>query len=171
MRYAGIPMINGQFPEAIREKNYNVLDSAIEYRDKWTELGAQWTPDSNTLVRSKLYHIKSDRYWRNAEAFTYNTSTGRIDRAENTEIAHDQTQIGNTTDAAFTDKLFGLPNRVSVGFDVNTSKFQHTNNTYTGTTTSVDPYNPDPVTTTVPSPSSRAIATGRPAGRLRRGPA
>ncbi len=144
MRYAGIPMINGQFPETIREKNYNVLDSAIEYRDKWTELGAQWTPDSNTLVRSKLYHIKSDRYWRNAEAFTYNTGTGRIDRAENTEIAHDQTQIGNTTDAAFTNKLFGLPNRVSVGFDVNTSKFQHTNNTYTGTTTSVDPYNPDP---------------------------
>ena len=144
MRYAGMPAINGEHPEALREKNYNVLDSAIEYRDKWTELGAQWTPDSNTLVRSRLYHIQSDRYWRNVETFTYNTVTGLIDRTDNTEIAHDQTQVGNVTDAAFTGELFGLPNRVSVGFDVNTSKFQHSNNTYTGTTTSVDPYNPDP---------------------------
>lgn len=144
MRYSGIPMINGQFPEAIRDKNYGVLDSVIEYRDKWTELGVQWTPDASTLVRSKLYHIQSDRYWRNAEAFTYNTTTGLIDRTENTEIAHDQTQVGNTSDVAFNGKLFGRNNRVSVGYDLSTTKFTHTNNTYTGSTTSVDPYNPDP---------------------------
>lgn len=144
MRYAGMPSINGEHPEALRGRNYNVEDSQIEYDDKWTELAAQWTPNSNTLVRSKLYHINSYRYWRNAEAFTYNTSTGLIDRADNTEIAHNQSQTGLTTDAAFTGALFGLPNRTSVGFDINTSQFQHTNNTYTGTTTPVDVYNPTP---------------------------
>lgn len=144
MRYAGIPEIEGRHPEALREKNYNVRDSEIEYRDKWTELATRWTPDSSTVLRSKLYHIQSDRYWRNVEAFTYNPGTGLIDRNESTEIAHDQTQTGNVTDAAFTGSLLGLSNRVSVGFDANTTRFQHSNNTYTGTVPSVDPYNPVP---------------------------
>ena len=144
MRYAGIPMVNGGFPEALREQNYNVLDSAIKYRDRWTELAAQWTPDSSTMVRSKLYHISSDRYWRNTEAFTFNPATGLIDRADNTEIGHDQYQTGLTTDASFAGQLFGLPNQVSVGFDVNKSSFQHTNNTYAGNSPSVDPFNPVP---------------------------
>ncbi|GAD22061.1 TonB-dependent siderophore receptor [Acidovorax sp. MR-S7] len=144
MRYAGIPMINGGFPQAIREQNYNVLDSAIEYRDRWSELAVQWTPNAGTLVRSKLYHIGSDRYWRNTEAFTYNPATGLIDRADNTEIGHDQYQVGNTTDASFTGRLFGLPNQVSVGFDINKTSFQHTNNTYAGTSPSVDPFDPVP---------------------------
>jgi iron complex outermembrane receptor protein len=75
---------------------------------------------------------------------TYNASTGLIDRSDNTEIGHDQTQTGNTTDITFTGSLFGRPNQVSVGFDVNRATFQHSNNTYTGSSGSVDPYHPDP---------------------------
>ncbi|WP_084651334.1 TonB-dependent receptor [Ottowia thiooxydans] len=143
MRYFGTPLINGVQDPAIRERNYNVLDSRIQYKDRWTELMAQWAPSSHVMVRSKLYHITSNRYWRNAEAYAYNARTGLIDRSDNTEIAHDQTQTGNTTDVTFTGKLFGLPNQVSVGFDVNRASFQHTNNTYTGSSGSVDPHHPD----------------------------
>lgn len=144
MRYTGMPSVNGEHPEALRAVNYNVLDSQIKYHDRWTELAAQWTPDSATLVRGKVYHIQSDRYWRNAEAFTYNASTGLVDRADNTEIAHDQSQVGATIDAAFTGKLWSLPNRISVGMDINAGKFQHTNNTYTGSSPSTDLYNTVP---------------------------
>lgn len=144
MRYFGTPLINGVQDPALRERNYNVSDSTIRYRDRWTELNAQWSPHSDVVVRSKLYRIDSDRYWRNAEAYRYNPATGLIDRSDNTEIGHDQAQTGNTTDATFSGSLLGRANQVSVGFDVNRASFRHTNNTYTGSSGSVDPYNPEP---------------------------
>jgi iron complex outermembrane receptor protein len=142
MQYFGTPLVNGQPLRALREKNYNVADSAMEFKDRWTELAAQWTPSSQVTVRSKLYHVESDRYWRNAETYVYNA--GLIDRSGNTEIRHNQSQTGNTTNATFSGSLFGRPNQVSVGFDVNRSSFQHTNNTYTGSSGSVDPFDPAP---------------------------
>jgi iron complex outermembrane recepter protein len=144
MRYFGTPLINGQQVYELRTKNYNVADSQIEFKDRWTELAADWTPNSQTAVRSKLYQIKSERYWRNAEGYTYNSSTGLIDRSDNTEILHNQDQIGHTSDVAYSHNLLGKPNRVVVGYDINQTVFQHTNNTYTGSSGSVDPYNPDP---------------------------
>jgi iron complex outermembrane receptor protein len=144
MRYFGTPLVNGGQLAAIEAKNYNVADSRIEYKDRWTELSAQWTPGSNVVVRSKLYHIQSDRYWRNAETYRYNPSTRLIDRSGDTEIGHDQTQTGNTTNATFTGTLFGLANQASVGFDLNTSSLRHTNNTYAGSSGPVDLFNPVP---------------------------
>jgi len=144
MQYFGSPLINGQPLLALREKNYNVADSAMKFEDRWTELGAQWMPGSQVTVRSRLYHIVSDRYWRNAETYIHNPGTGLIDRSGNTEIRHDQEQTGNTTQATFSGRLLGLPNQVAAGFDVNHSSFRHTNNTYTGSSPSVDPFNPVP---------------------------
>ena len=144
MRYFGTPLVNGRQLEALRKKNYNVADSAIEYRDRWTELSAHWTPNSQLVVRSKLYHITSDRYWRNAEAYAHNATTGLIDRADNTESGPAQTQTGTTTDATYSGTLFGLAHQVSLGFDASTSFFEHTNNTYTGSSGPVDIFNPVP---------------------------
>lgn len=144
MRYFGTPLINGQQLEALREKNYNVSDSKIQYDDRWTELSAEWTPNVDTTVRSKLYYIDSKRHYRNAEKYVYDSGDGLIHRSDDTEIMHDQTQIGNTTDAVFRGHLFGLKNQVSVGFDLSASSFQHTTNLYQGTPNpaTVNPYNP-----------------------------
>lgn len=144
MAYFGSPLINGSPVEALRSKNYNVSDGRIEYRDRWTDLSAEWTPTGNTRVRSRLYHVRSHRYWHDVETYNHNPASGLIDRLGATEIRHDQVQTGNTTDLTVTHTLFGLPSQSSVGFDVNHSTFQHTNNTYTGAVTSVDPYNFDP---------------------------
>jgi iron complex outermembrane receptor protein len=144
MRYFGTPLIHGQQLEALRDKNYNVSDSAIEFNDRWSQLSAEWSPNASTTVRSKLYHIASNRYYRNAETYAYNPSSGLIDRSGNTEIRHDQSQSGNTTDVTVKGQLLGLKNQVSVGFDINSSSFKHTNNTYNGSSPSVDPYNPVP---------------------------
>jgi iron complex outermembrane receptor protein len=144
MRYFGTPLVNGRQLDAMREKNYDVADGEIDYKDRWAQLEAQWTPSADLTVRTRLYQINSNRYWRNAEHYAYNGATGLIDRGDATEIRHDQSQTGNTTDATFRGHLFGLKNQVSVGFDVNSSSFTHTNNTYSGSFSSVNPLSFDP---------------------------
>lgn len=144
MPYFGTPLVNGGQLDALRDKNYNVEDGTIRFRDQWTQLDGLWTPNDATTVRTRLYHVRSKRDWRNAERYVYNDGTGLIDRSSNTDIGHDQKQTGFTADAAFDGKLGSLPNTFSVGFDVNRSSFQHTNNTYAGSSGSVDPFDPVP---------------------------
>lgn len=153
MRYFGIPLVNGQQLDSLRQKNYNVEDSTIKYKDQWTDLSATWMPNQNVTVRSRFYHVDSDRHWRNAEGYAYNPATRLIDRSDNTDIYHDQSQTGNTTDATFKGALFGRKNQVSVGFDVNSSSFEHTNNTYVGSSPSVDVFHPEPGFFTSPFPT------------------
>jgi len=144
MRYFGTPLVDGEQLDALRHKNYNVEDALIRYRDTWVDLLAHWKPNAATTVRSRFYQVDSDRHWRNAEAYVYNRASGLVDRSDNTEILHDQSQTGNTTDITVSGKLFGLANQVSGGFDLNASSFKHTNNTYVGSSPSVDPFDPVP---------------------------
>lgn len=144
INYYGIPLINGQALASLRDKNYDVLDGRIDYRDRWSELAAEWSPNADVRVRSRLYHVASNRYWHSVDTYNWNSATGLIDRSGATEIAHRQRQTGNTTDLTIQHQLAGLSNQVAVGFDVSRSTFRHTNNTYTGTVPSVDPYNYDP---------------------------
>lgn len=144
MAYFGTPLVNGQQLEDLREKNYNVSDGVIRYRDQWTELDAVWTPSEAATIKARLYHIRSKRDWRNAESYVYNPASKLIDRTDNTEIHHDQKQTGFTASATFEGSVGALPNTFSIGFDVNRSQFQHSNNTYTGSSGSVDPYDPIP---------------------------
>lgn len=144
MRYFGTPLIEGSPNHGLRKTNYNVQDSFMRFRDHWTELAAFWTPTNDVTVTSRVYHIGSRRDWRNAEYYDYNTQTGLIDRSGNTQIAHDQTQTGLAADAAFTTQIAGKPSTLAVGFDVNRSQFQHDNNTYAGSSGSVNLYDPEP---------------------------
>jgi len=144
MRYYGTPLIEGEQRAALRRKNYNVQDSLMRFRDHWTELAATWTPDDATRVRAHLHHINSTRDWRNAEYYDYNPATRLIDRSGNTQIAHDQAQTGLRTDATFQGAFLGLEHTLSIGVDANHSKFRHSNNTYTGSSGSVDMYDPAP---------------------------
>lgn len=153
MRYFGTPLVEGRQLEALGGKNYNVADSRIAYKDTWSDLIANWRPNRHTTVRSRLYHIDSRRHWRNAEAYAYNPASGLVDRSDNTEILHDQTQTGNTTSAVIEGRLFGLDNRVSAGFDINKASFTHTNNTYVGSSGPVDPFDPEPGLFTSPVPT------------------
>jgi len=144
MPYFGTPLIEGQQLESLRRTNFNVQDAAIRYRDHWTELDALWTPSDSATVQLKLYNIRSNRHWHNAERYVYSTVSGMIDRSDNTEIDHDQRQIGVTANVVLDGHIGRLPNTFSAGFDVNRSRFQHSNNTYTGSSGPVDPYDFSP---------------------------
>ena len=153
MKYFGTPLIDGKPDPALAEKNYNVADSVMKYDDRWIDVLVNWSPNDDVSVRSRFYDIDSDRHWRDVEAYRYNPATRLIDRSDATEIYHRQSQTGNTTDAAFKGGLLGMANRFSVGFDVNSSDFRHTNNTYVGSAPSVDPYNPVPGSFSSPVPT------------------
>ena len=139
-RYYGVPLINGRVSSQNREQNYNLDDAEIKYRDRWTRLDAQWTPNSAITVRNQLYRLDSKRHWRNSETYTYNATTRRVTRGDYLEIGHDQKQIGNRTDATFKHSLFGLNNQVLVGFDANRIDFLHTNDSPYGGRSVVDPF-------------------------------
>ncbi|WP_236693460.1 TonB-dependent receptor [Robbsia andropogonis] len=144
MRYFGIPLVNGTLDRSLYNKNYNVADSVISYRDSWATLAAQWRPSDALRISSTFYRMKSNRHWRDVEDYSYVPSSGQIARGDYTEIFHDQEQIGNTTSATLTHDIGGLKNRVAVGFDINHTTFQHDNNSpYSGTST-VDAYDFDP---------------------------
>ena len=153
MKYFGTPLIDGKPDPALAEKNYNVADSVMKYDDRWIDVLVNWSPNDSVSVRSRFYDIDSDRHWRDVEAYRYNPATRLIDRSDATEIYHRQSQTGNTTAAAFKGGLLGMANRFSVGFDVNSSDFRHTNNTYAGSAPSVDPYNPVPGSFSSPVPT------------------
>lgn len=144
MRYFGTPLVNGQQLAALRYQNYNVADSIIVFNDRRAEVVAEWTPNSNTTIRSRLYYIDSRRHYRNAEYYTFNTATGLIDRSGNTEIRHDQAQTGSLTDITFNQTLWGMTTQTSLGVEFNATTFKHTNNTYVGSSGPVDPFNPNP---------------------------
>lgn len=139
-RYFGVPLIDGRLSSQTLRQNYNVDDSEIKYRDKWTRLDAQWTPNSSVTVRNQLYRLESKRHWRDSETYTYNATTRRVTRGDYLEIGHDQEQIGNRTDATFKHSLFGLANQVLVGFDANHINFQHSNDSPYGGRSVVDPF-------------------------------
>lgn len=142
-RYFGTPLIDGKIDYDLRRQNYNVADSKIIYRDSRTDLKMEWSPNPATLVRSRVYYIGSDRDYRDAENYTWQPATGLIQRSAYTDIRHDQQQVGNVTDASFDGHLFGLANKVAVGFELNHATFKHTNNSPYSGTSLVDPYDVD----------------------------
>jgi iron complex outermembrane receptor protein len=143
-RYFGVPLIDGRLSSQTLHQNYNVDDAEIKYRDKWTRLDAQWTPNDAVTVRNQLYRLESKRHWRDSETYTYNATTRRVTRSDYLEIGHDQEQIGNRTDATFKHSLFGLANQVLVGFDANHINFLNSSDTPYGGRSVVDPFNFNP---------------------------
>ncbi|ODP34754.1 TonB-dependent siderophore receptor [Pandoraea sp. ISTKB] len=144
MQYFGVPLVAGRLDPATYQKNYNVGDSLITYRDSWATLAASWRPTDDITITSTLYRMKSKRHWKNAEYYNYVPSSGLVQRSSYTEILHDQEQIGNVTTATLKGHLFGMENTVSTGFEFNHTTFQHTNNSPYAGTSLVDLYNPDP---------------------------
>ena len=134
-RYFGTPLINGTIDDALRFKNYNVLDSAIHYEDSWTQFKTEWNVADGIAVHDTLYYLTSHRHWRNVESYAWNPATQLITRTNYIEIFHDEDQLGNRMDATFKGHVLGLANEFVTGFDVNRIDFTHTNNSpYSGST-------------------------------------
>ncbi|MGF2158044.1 hypothetical protein, partial [Lactococcus lactis] len=55
----------------------------------------QWKANDWLTVRNELYHVQSDRHWRNIESYALNPATWTVGRSDYLEILHDLEQTGN----------------------------------------------------------------------------
>lgn len=143
-RYFGVPLIDGRLDPHNRDQNYNVEDARLRYRDRWTRLDAQWTPNETAQLRNQLYHLDSQRHWRNAESYAWDAATGQVRQGGFLEIGHAQEQLGNRTDLQLRQRIAGLENQLSIGAELNRIRFTHTNDSpYFSGTVGLDPFDPD----------------------------
>lgn len=142
--YFGTPLIAGSLDRALRHRNFNVADSAIRYRDNWTQLKTEWAVSDALTLRNTAYHLTSHRHWKNVESYAWSAATQRVNRSSYIEIYHDQRQVGDRFDATWRSRLFGMRNELVAGFDVNRITFRNSSNSPYGGTSRVDPFDPSP---------------------------
>jgi iron complex outermembrane recepter protein len=143
MRYFGTPFRGDKIDESLREKNYNVGDSKIEFKDSWTQLTTEYTPSSTLAFRNISYVMSSNREWRNAETYFLNSVTGDVDRSSFNHIRQQQDAVGSRTDATIKSRPLGFANETVVGGEITHTRFGYASY-FPPYSDSVNPYNFDP---------------------------
>jgi iron complex outermembrane receptor protein len=121
MKYWGTPVAGGErLDTSIREKNYNVADAVIDWRDNRTQLSVDWIPAPGLRVLNTAYRLDSQRRWENLETYELDMVAGQVRRSGNFGIDHDVEQYGDQGSVSYTAELGGgLSNQLLAGFDVN----------------------------------------------------
>ena len=141
-QYFGTPLIGGQIRDDTRNRNYNVLDSRMRFTDAWTQLRTTWKPNDAVTVRNVLFHLDSERRYRNVESYAFQPVSGLVRRTNYIAIGHDQDQVGNRLDVTINHGVLALANTLVVGVEFNDIDFLHTNNSPFGGSSLVDPATP-----------------------------
>ncbi len=128
----GTPLINGKASSSHRRNNYNFDDGRVEYQDTWSRMHVEWDVSDSVTFRSDTYLLDATREWQNLEEYSYNSSSGLIDRAFYLGIIHDEQQIGSRFDFLIESDLAGMENRLSLGAEVNDIELDYLNNFSTG---------------------------------------
>lgn len=141
--YFGTPHINGKIVKSTRYNNYNVEDDQMDKEANWTRLNLEWMPTDKIKVRNETYYNKENRYWKNAETYTYNAGTGLVDRTNFLDIKHDQELFGNRTELSLDHTFATMRNRIMAGYDIARNEHLRTNNSpYASPVNAVDFLNP-----------------------------
>jgi len=131
MKYFGTPLINSQLDTSIRERNYNVADAEMRFRDNRLALTVDWAVSDALKINNTAYYLTSKRKWKNLETYCWVGASGdcpndygygtpgNIYRADNYGIVHDQEQYGEQGSVRWTAPLGGsVTNALLVGIDV-----------------------------------------------------
>lgn len=170
--YYGTPFVSGTFgadslrgvllnskglvlDARMRFNNYNVSDNVLHSASYQPSVTLDWQPTANLNVTDQAYYYHAERHWENAETYTFlGPNNGQVDANGNPipdnviardrfHVFHNQNLPGNSLNAAWFHKLFGLDNKITGGYEfynvgfVRTSGFPHA--TYVDW---VDPLNP-----------------------------
>ena len=155
--YFGTPLIDGRLDLRVRERNYNVGDGRMRFRDDRASVQVDWAPSAAVSVSNIAYYLTSDRFWRNLENYCWvgvsgtcaDGSTGlpgTIRRSSNYGIRHDQTQWGDQASVTWRTSLApGIANAFVIGADANLVRFTHENDFGSDPQVdAVDPFSFDP---------------------------
>ena len=132
----------------MRYVNYDVGDYQITSTQYMPRLTLHWKPVDDITVTNDTYYLYANRKWKNAETYTFNTSTNLIDR-DRFFVFHDQHLWGDQLSAAVVKPIGSLANRFVVGLDYSKLDFTRTRGfpdgegVY-GSGPGVDPFNPAP---------------------------
>lgn len=130
--YWGTPLINGEASSSLRENNYNFEDGKVNYEDLWSRVHVEWQLSDNVTFRNDTYLLSAEREWQNLEEYSFNQTTGLIDRAFYLGIIHDQEQLGSRFDFLIDSELGDMDNKISIGAEVNEIELNYLNNFSTG---------------------------------------
>jgi iron complex outermembrane recepter protein len=119
LNYNGIPLIDNQLDERLRDVNYASSDSEIPFKDQRVHVVAEWQPSEAVTVRNMTYSIDGERLWRYPTRFVYRPATNDIVRSQFGTFSQSQEQFGNHTEVQWRHMLGGLENTVAFGADVN----------------------------------------------------
>jgi iron complex outermembrane receptor protein len=155
-RYWGTPGINGQVVKSLRDQNYNAEDSVLRYEDERVRAKLQWKANDWLTVRNELYHVRSDRHWRNIESYAFNPATGLVNRSDYLEILHDLEQTGNRMGVSMD---WGR-HQLAMGWEVARMNLKLSNNSPYGGTSTVSAWNPDHGYWASPDPTLAKTTTG-----------
>jgi len=130
--YWGTPLVNGEASSSLRENNYNFEDGKVNYEDLWSRVHVEWQLSDNVTFRNDTYLLSAEREWQNLEEYSFNQTTGLIDRAFYLGIIHDQEQLGSRFDFLIDSELGDMDNKISIGAEVNEIELNYLNNFSTG---------------------------------------
>ncbi|MCS4509907.1 TonB-dependent receptor [Xylophilus ampelinus] len=138
--YFGTPLRGGVLDDRLRRTGFNLADGMVRYDDRVWRAKVEYRAAPGLRLRNETYRLTSQRHWRNAETYAFDTTGTRVNRSDYVEILHDQQQTGNRFDATLDGQIAGRRNRFVVGVDGYRTRLLHTNNApYDGGST-VDPF-------------------------------
>ncbi len=125
--------------KAMRRVNFDVTDSDVSSDSTWLRARAEYELTDTLRIVSDTAYYDSFRNWQDADEYTFNASSGLIDRYT-TIITHDHQFWNQRAHLAFDGRIGGLRNRFTAGFEVGHTDF-FTNRRF-GSAASVDPFRP-----------------------------
>lgn len=113
----------------MRFNNYNVSNPLLNSATYEPDLTFIWQPAASLSLTEQVYYYHADRRWENAETYTFlGPNNGQVDANNNPipdnvigrdrfHVFHNQNMRGNSLVAVWSNKLFGLANKISGGYD------------------------------------------------------
>lgn len=150
MKYFGTPAADGDFVRDFVGMNFNVSDAEIRYKDDALRVQADWSVSDTVNVDAEIYRLSTDRFWKNAEWYIYDSDAGLVERWDPLMLGHDMTHDGLRARVRFSPS--GGRVNALVGVEINDLSFERPTNYGPGNPNGltfdefdvVDPYNFQP---------------------------
>jgi iron complex outermembrane receptor protein len=113
----------------MRYNNYNVANSQRSSTSYLPSATVTWQPTPNVTVTNAYYYYHARRSWENAETYTFlGPNNGQTDANGNPipdnviardrfHVFHNQNINGDRLDVAWLHRIFGMTNKLSLGFE------------------------------------------------------
>src|SRR5690606_13985376 len=108
MKYFGIPVVNGGLFSDFVESNFNVGDAEVRYEDDSVRLKADWRASDGVSLQAEVFHLATDRFWKNSEFYFYDEDARLIERYDPLVLGHDMEHTGVRTSLRFDPPSRGL---------------------------------------------------------------